>query len=41
MGNMFIEQSDEIPIDPHADDVDAAFEFLVSQLGGINPFNRM
>lgn len=37
---MLFEQQDEIPIDPHADDVDAAFEFLVSQLGGINPFQE-
>jgi Domain of unknown function (DUF222)/HNH endonuclease len=35
---MMIEQNAEYSIDPHADDVDAAFAFLVSQLHGINPF---
>ncbi len=35
---MTVEQSIEIPIDPHADDVDAAFDFLVGQLSGISPF---
>lgn len=37
---MLTEQNSDIPVDPHADDVDAAFEFLVSQLGGINPFQE-
>ncbi len=35
---MTVEQSIEILIDPHADDVDAAFDFLVGQLSGISPF---
>ncbi|HNP15461.1 MAG TPA: DUF222 domain-containing protein [Terrimesophilobacter sp.] len=35
---MEIEQNIEIPVDPHADDVDAAFDFLVGQLSGISPF---
>lgn len=35
---MLLEHSNDIPIDPHADDAEAAFESLVAQLAGISPF---
>jgi hypothetical protein len=35
---MHVEHISEIPVDPFADDVDAAFEYLVSQLEGADPF---